>query len=211
MTLKRILNRTFAIMIVASMGLALLAGPGATRAAAQQEGFIGEIRLFAGNFAPRSWAFCDGQLLPISQNTALFSILGTTYGGDGRTTFGLPDLRGRVPLGARTGPGLTNRVLGSRGGTQTETLTVAQIPSHTHSATAHAYNTEGNQSTPTNNFPAKSGSGDPDYDNGTANTTLNSGAVTIGNTGGGSVHNNMQPFLTLNYIICTSGIFPSRN
>ena len=99
------------------------------------EGTIGEIRGFGGNFAPRAWAFCNGQLLSIAQNQALFSILGTTYGGDGRTTFGLPDLRGRMPIGAGTGPGLSTRKLGARSGTDTVTLTRNQIPSHTHTVT----------------------------------------------------------------------------
>ncbi|HZD04287.1 MAG TPA: tail fiber protein, partial [Longimicrobiales bacterium] len=96
------------------------------------EPFVGEIRMFAGNFAPRGWAFCDGQLLAVSQNDALFSLLGTIYGGDGRTTFGLPDCRGRIPLHAGSGPGLTPRALGSKGGAGKVTLTVNQLPSHTH-------------------------------------------------------------------------------
>ena len=170
------------------------------------EPFIGEIIMFGGNFAPRGWAFCDGQLLSVSENQALFSILGTTYGGDGRTTFALPDLRGRVTIHPGTGPGLTPRSLGEMGGQERVTLTTNQIPSHNHDIKAHK--TEGDSSSPDGNFPAKSGEGDPDY-NSSSDATMNSDA--IGNTGGDQPHNNMPPFQTINFIIALQGIFPSRN
>ncbi len=190
------------------------------------EPFIGEIKMFGGNFAPRGYAFCDGQLLSISSNSALFSILGTTYGGDGRTTFGLPDLRGRVAIHEGDGPGLTNRRLGERGGTETVTLTVTQIPSHTHAAT-----TTPNISA---TLKADSGSGDSDapedkvlarksrtkiYSGDTPTVSMHSSSIdvsasattSIGNTGGTQSHNNMMPYTTINYIIAIQGLFPSRS
>ena len=179
--------------------------------------FIGQITMFAGNFAPRSWAFCDGQLLQISQNAALFSILGTTYGGDGRTTFGLPDLRGRVAMGPRTGPGLTPRTLGQKAGAENVTLAPTQIPPHTHVATstANAVAPGGNSNDAVNNFWADDvGVSSGTYHSGPANATMNAGAVqtTIANnTGGGQDHTNVQPFLCVNYIIALVGVFPSRN
>ncbi|WP_342448689.1 tail fiber protein [Tamlana crocina] len=172
-----------------------------------QEGFIGEIRMFAGNFAPRSWALCDGQLLAISQYQALFSILGTTYGGDGRTTFALPDLRGRVAIHPGSGPGLSTYRQGSKGGTETNTLTVSQMPPHSH--TVNAVVEDGNQSVPTGNLPAGTKALDKEYSDAAANTTMNS--TMIGNSGGGQPVNNIQPYGTVNYIICLQGIFPSRN
>jgi microcystin-dependent protein len=164
--------------------------------------FLGEIRLFAGNFAPRSWALCNGQIMSIAQNTALFSLLGTTYGGNGQTTFALPDLRGRVPVHAGQGPGLTNYDLGQQGGTETQTLTTSQIPAHTHALNASSNDETTNR--PTNAVPAKGGV----YD-GTLNATMNPGA--IGATGASQPHPNVQPYTTLNYIIALEGIFPSRN
>ena len=171
------------------------------------EGTIGEVRMFAGTFAPRSWAFCHGQLLPISQNTALFSILGTTYGGDGRTTFGLPDLRGRVPLGVGRGPGLTDRRLGSRSGEENHTLSVNEIPSHGHQVRCR--NEEGNSNDPTGNVPAKPSIETDQYSSEAATQSMSGGSVA--NAGGGSQHNNMQPWLGMNYIICLQGVFPSRS
>ena len=174
------------------------------------EPFVGEIRMFAGNFAPRGWAFCDGQLLAVSQNDALFSLLGTIYGGDGRTTFGLPDLRGRIPIHAGSGPGLSLRALGSRGGRETVTLTIneAPIPTHTHPSRAMA---------------ARANSGDPQGAVlGTASSnvyapasspTLALAAESVGEHrfGGSEPHPNLQPFLCVHFIIALSGIFPSRN
>ena len=168
--------------------------------------FIGEIIMFAGNFAPRGWAFCDGQLLAISTNPALFSILGTTYGGDGRTTFGLPDLRGRVSVHPGQGPGLSSRRLGEKAGGETVTLSVAQLPPHNHplNATTSAAET----GSPTNGLLGTFRG--PAYDSdGKADTQMES--TSIGNTGGGQDHDNMQPYLCVNYIIALQGIFPSRN
>ena len=187
---------------------------------ADAEPFIGEIRIFAGNFAPRNWAFCDGQLLSIAQNSALFSILGTIYGGDGRATFGLPDLRGRVAIHAGTVPGLPGYRLGQRGGSERNTLSVANLPVHNHTASLSnasvnmpAYSSEGDSTSPGGNYPAKSGMGDPDY-NSTADVSMESasvsGTVTVGYTGGNQAINNMPPYCTINYIIALQGIYPSR-
>jgi len=178
--------------------------------------FIGEIVMFGGNFAPRSWAFCDGQLLPISQNQALFSILGTTYGGDGRTTFGLPDLRSRVPIGEGTGPGLTPRTLGAKGGAENVILSTNQIPAHNHVATstANAVTPAGNSNDAAGNFWADdAGVSSGTYHTGPATGTMNSDAVQteIQNEGGGQSHTNVQPFLGMNFIIAIQGVFPSRN
>lgn len=177
-----------------------------------QEGFIGEIRMFAGNFAPRSWAFCEGQLLSISSNTALFSILGTTYGGDGRTTFALPDLRGRAPIQPGTGAGLSTHRLGERGGTETVTLNVNQMPSHTHAAqiNINADSTVATTADPQDALPARNAASTPQYGN-NANTTLGGTSITVNQTGGSQPVNNMQPYVAINYIICLQGVFPSRN
>jgi len=168
--------------------------------------FVGEIRLFAGNFAPKDWAFCNGQLLPISQNTALFSILGTMYGGDGKTTFALPNLQGTAPMGQGQGPGLTNRVQGSKVGTSTVTLLTNQIPAHTH--TPNASTAIANLPDPTNNvWGSELPSGQKPYA-ATANTPMNPLALSV--TGGTQPHNNTQPYLALNFIIALYGIFPPR-
>ena len=171
--------------------------------------FIGEVTLFAGNFAPRGWALCNGQLLAISQNTALFSILGTTYGGDGRTTFALPDLRGRSIVGAGRGPGLSDIRLGQKGGQEYVTLTTMNLPSHTHSALSQIpgfqvdSETEGEEFTKGNNSFLSVGN--------SSNTTLNSAKIQINNTGGQQSFYNRNPFLSMNYIIALQGIFPSRS
>ena len=172
---------------------------------AGSEPFIGEVQWFAGNFAPRGWAKCDGQLLPINSNQALFSLLGTNYGGDGRTTFGLPAVRGRVIIHEGQGPGLTSRRLGSRGGTETETLTASEMPNHTH--TLRASSGSATTPVPTNNVLASTGRSRL-YDSGASNTNMDAAAIT--QTGGGNSHNNMQPYNTLTCIIALVGIFPSR-
>jgi microcystin-dependent protein len=170
--------------------------------------FIGEITLFAGNFAPRGWAFCNGQLLPISQNTALFSILGTTYGGNGQTTFALPDLRGRVPIHAGQGPGLSNYTLGQVGGAENVTLQTSQLPAHSHAVNAVAGG--GNQASPVGNLPAIESTGtSKDYSNAAATGAMNAGM--IGNAGQGQPVPVIQPYECVNYIIALQGIFPSRN
>lgn len=169
------------------------------------EPFIGEIRMFAGNFAPNGWAFCEGQLQAIAQNTALFSLLGTTYGGDGQTTFALPDLRGRVPMHMGQGPGLSNRVLGELSGTETVTLTSNQLPAHTHTLQASSSGAE--TSAPSGGVLAM-----PEnavYTGQTPNTALNSAALT--NVGGSQPHDNFMPYLCVNFIISLYGIFPSQS
>lgn len=162
--------------------------------------FLSEIKLVAFNFAPKGWALCNGQLLPINQNQALFSLLGTTYGGDGRVNFGLPDLRGRVPM--HTGAAHT---LGERGGEEAHTLALTELPAHTHVANASSTSTGGNVN-PTNNLL---GGGNGVYHSPVSVTPLY--PATIGNTGGSQPHANMAPFLTLNFCIALQGIFPSQN
>lgn len=167
------------------------------------EPFIGQIQMFGFNFPPRGWALCDGQLLPIAQNTALFSLLGTTYGGDGRTTFGLPDLRGRAALHFGTGPGLGPRPIGAKGGSELETLTIGQMPPHQHSLNAHSEAAD--QQKPENNVLASAMT----YHAVPADVQM--AGASIGQTGGGQAHNNMQPFLVINFCIALTGIFPSRS
>ena len=167
------------------------------------EPFLAEIIMFGGNFAPRGWAFCDGQLLPISSNQALFSLLGTIYGGDGRTTFALPDLRGRVSMHPGNGPGLSSRRLGEKGGTEQNILTTAQLPAHNHALAAKE---EANAADPNGSFIAGTGS---NAFGTTADKTMN--AAAIGNTGSGAAVTNIQPFECVNYIIALQGTFPSRN
>lgn len=172
-----------------------------------QEAFIGEIKMFAGNFATRGWALCDGQLLPINQNQALFSILGTAYGGDGETTFALPDLRGRVPVHAGQAPGLTSYRLGERGGQESVTLTVPNLPAHNH--TINANSTLGDSNDPTGNLPAQTGLFDNEYSTQSANAQLSSS--TVNNTGNGSPVQIRQPYNTVHFIIALQGVYPSPN
>jgi microcystin-dependent protein len=169
------------------------------------EGYIGQVILFAGNFAPRAWAFCNGQLLSIAQNTALFSILGTTYGGNGQTTFALPDLRGRAPVHSGQGPGLTNRDLGANGGAEAVSLDVGQMPPHVHPL--RATTTTATSTIPSGRVLAAAPGRNIYGTN--ANTAFAGGMIR--EAGGGQPHGNMQPWLCLNYIICIEGIFPSRN
>ena len=168
------------------------------------EPFVGEIRMFAGNFAPRGWAFCDGQLLAVSQNDALFSLFGTIYGGDGRTTFGLPDLRGRIPLHQGQGPGLSERRLGSKGGAENVTLTTNQPASHTHDWNANT--AAATDAAPQGKVLA---AGTPRLFNPVdQNTDLAS--TTIASTGGSRSHTNLMPTLCVHFIIALVGIYPSR-
>jgi len=173
------------------------------------EPFIGEIRMFAGNFAPRGWAFCDGQLLAVSQNDALFSLLGTTYGGDGRTTFGLPDLRGRIPVhaGSGAGPGLTPRPIGQKYGSENVTLTVNQLPVHEHEA--RVLSNPGDSGNPENRHWAATSTAPPYYSDTGPNLPMAGGVLT--SAGGGQTHTNMMPFLCVHFIIALMGIYPSRN
>ena len=174
------------------------------------EPFIGQIMMFGGNFAPRGWAFCSGQLLSISQNTALFSLLGTTYGGNGQTTFALPDLRSRVPVHAGQGPGLSSYSLGQQGGTETVTLLQANLPPHTHPVNAAGTAPAPAAAAPANNFLAPAARGAPPiFSTGPGNTAMNAGM--IGNTGSGTPVPNLQPFTVVHFIIALEGIYPSRN
>ncbi len=198
-----------------------------------QDGFIGEIRMFAGNFVPRGWAFCDGQILAISSNTALFSIIGTQYGGDGRTTFQLPDLRGRSAMGAGLGPGLTPRTQGQSLGSENVVLNNLNLPSHTHEALVTgggatssvllSTDTAVRETPETGDVPAVANYGPGlsatkvksfgPADN-TVNgqtTTVTPPGVSIGLTGGGQGFNIVHPSTVVRYIICMYGIFPSRN
>lgn len=168
------------------------------------EPLLGQIILFAGNFAPRGWAFCDGQLLPISSNSALFSILGTTYGGDGRTSFALPDLRGRVPMHAGSGPGLSPRSIGQKVGTENVTLTDEQIPSHSHELKASPL-------PPDSATPGNTVLGATQIYNSAVSPLVDMNAGAVGSVGGSQAHNNMQPTLVTNYIIALQGVFPSRS
>lgn len=176
------------------------------------EPYLGQIQAFGFNFTPRGWAHCNGQLLPISQNQALFSLLGTIYGGDGRTTFALPDLRGRVPMNYGQGSGLSNQPIGERSGAERVTLNTNEIPAHTHATTVNVNITPGEQSVPVNNFLAKDNGGTNNYSaTSTSGATLNPSAVSVQNTGGSQSHYNMQPYLAINYCIALTGLYPSRS
>ena len=173
--------------------------------------FLAEIRIFPFNFPPQGWAFCNGQILPISQNTALFSLLGTNYGGNGTSNFGLPNLQGRAALhvGASQGPGLSPYSLGEQDGAQNVTLLSSQIPAHNHNVECTA--NSGISPTPAGNILAISGTDNTQtmYNNGATGTSLN--AASVSPTGSGQPHNNMSPYLALNFCIALTGIFPARS
>lgn len=175
------------------------------------EPFLAEIVMFAGSFAPRGWAFCQGQILSIAQNTALFSLLGTTFGGNGQTTFALPDLRGRVPVGTGQGPGLPSINLGELSGQPTHTLIITEMPAHNHVAQAQGNSGSGNNPSPGGNTWATSDSRANNYINSAPDGPMAANTVTVGIAGGSQPHNNMQPYLGMNYIIAIAGIYPSRN
>lgn len=169
--------------------------------------FVAEIRIFPFNFPPTGWAFCDGQLMPISQNTALFALLGTFYGGDGKSTFALPNLQGSAPMQSGQGQGLSERFLGEQGGTETITLLISEIPVHTHTLMA-AGSDPAESNDPTNNAIARSKNGNA-YTT-TLNPITQMAVQALPPAGGGLPHNNMQPYLTLNFCIALQGIFPQR-
>jgi microcystin-dependent protein len=178
--------------------------------------YIGEIRMFAGNYAPVDWHFCDGSLLSISEFETLFALLGTTYGGDGASTFGLPDMRGRVPVGQGNGAGLTPRVLGSAGGSEAVALTASQLPPHVHAA--YASTSLGNVSVPgPDTVPATPAAATGKvqlYVVPAAGNPVNPSAMSaaaVGSTGGGQPHANVMPSSVISLIIALNGIFPSRN
>lgn len=182
------------------------------------EPYLGEIRMFAGNFAPQGWAFCNGQILSISQNVALFSLLGTYYGGNGTSTFALPDLRSRVAIHQGQGQGLSPYNVGQVGGVENVALTVAQLPAHSHNVTCDATSTsrattgfgQSVGSTPANNFPGLAAvAGEGVYSTGPAASTMN--PAMIAPNGGNQPHTNIQPYLSVSFIIALQGIYPSRN
>lgn len=168
------------------------------------EAYVGEIRVFAGNYAPQGWALCDGSLLSIAQNEVLFSLLGTTYGGDGQTTFALPDLRGRLPIGMGQGPGLTMRTIGESTGVETVTLTTSQLPPHTHAFAAGA---TASSNAPQDKVPAAVTGFNLYSDSATSMQPLAAG--TVHPMGSGQAHDNMMPSIALSFIICLNGIYPS--
>jgi len=169
--------------------------------------FVAEIRIFPFNFAPRGWAFCDGQLLPLSQNTALFSLLGTTYGGNGKSNFALPDLQGRAPMHPGQGPGLSLHDLGETGGSETVTLLESEIPSHAHAL--RASNSVGDVPTPPGGTMARPGNINV-YQQNTTQNLVPMAPEALPPAGGDQPHNNMQPFLTLSFCIALQGVFPPR-
>ncbi|MBS0356904.1 MAG: phage tail protein [Proteobacteria bacterium] len=200
--MKKLTHGLLATAVIASLG------GFATGASAQAEPFIGQIMCAGFNFAPRGWAELNGQLLPIATNTALFSLLGTTYGGDGRVTFGLPDMRGRTLLHAGMGPGLSNRDQGEAAGTENQTLVVSNLPPHTHQVAPLGSGADATAVSPAGAMPASK-----------ARTTLYTAsgpalpmaATTSSATGSGTPFNNMQPYLVVKCFIALEGIFPSRN
>ena len=198
-TLSRLLmNITGAALLISSIGW--------HSPASASEPFIGQIQYFPYNFPPRNWAFCNGQLLSIASNTALFSLLGTTYGGDGRTTLGIPDMRGRAPIHPGRGPGLSDYRGGQKGGVETVTLTSNHMPTHSHNLLGT--NNIGNQTSPAGGTLARDAR-DQTYRNEAPNTDMHAGSIT--SAGGGQAHNNMPPYLALNCNIALVGSFPSRN
>ena len=186
-------------------GTVVLGRPKPSAAAIQGiEPYLGEVLLFAGNYAPKGWALCNGQILPINQNQALFSLLGTTYGGNGQTTFALPDLRDRVPIHAGQGPGLANRVPGERAGAASHTLAIGELPAHGHAIQAsRAFGTVVN---PSGMYPSRNPAAIPQY---APTPDVAMAPLAIGNVGAGQPHENSQPYLGLNYIIALQGVFPS--
>lgn len=169
--------------------------------------YIGEIRMFGGNFAPAGWEFCNGQLLSIAENDTLFNLIGTTYGGDGQNTFGLPDLRGRLPLHFGQGPGQPVYVMSESGGSEEVTLTQQQIPSHSHALIANK--ATGTEASPRNNVLASAAAGDPYFSSQTLPSFTDLGANAVQVAGGSQPHNNMAPYLAVSFIISLYGIYPS--
>lgn len=177
--------------------------------------FIGEIKMVGFNYAPQGWALCNGQLLPISQNQALFSLLGTNFGGDGRTNFGLPDLRGRTPMHYGQGPGLTPRQMGQKGGQEAVMLSVPQMPSHSHSGTIqpNASTASADKSDPTGAYPAVEGSGRETTNQyaGSSDTQMGETDFTTSSAGGSQAHDNMSPYQVVSFCIALQGVYPPRS
>lgn len=170
--------------------------------------FVAEIRIFPFNFAPKGWAWCDGQLMPLSQNTALFSLLGTTYGGDGKSTFALPDLQGRAPMHPDQGPGLSLHQLGESGGSETVTLLQSEFPVHTHALSASVE--DGVQGSLTPGITVSGSVGGTMYHTNTSSSLVNMNPSSLAPAGGDLPHNNMQPYLTFYFCIALQGVFPPR-
>ena len=196
-----------------AIGTAMLAASAfaASPEAAAQEDYIGEIKLVPYTFCPRGTAAADGQLMAISQYSALFSLYGTNFGGDGRTTFGLPDMRGRVPMHQGQGPGLSEYRIGQKGGRETVMLTTPELPAHSHKAGVQVSGEDANSNTPEGN--AFANVEEEAYVTGTLpnGTYMNSGTITVDNTGGSQAHPNMQPYIALQYCVVLEGLYPSRN
>jgi microcystin-dependent protein len=172
--------------------------------------YIGQVSAFAGNFCPRGWMGADGTLLPISQNSALFSLYGTYYGGDGRVTFGLPDLRGRRPVGFGDGPGIGNYAMGEKAGAAEFTLTVNNLPAHNHIGALRASNLPGDTANPNNNSLATTGSATI-YHTGAPVVNMDTGTAVINNAGGNQMVQKQSPYLVIRWCVATVGIYPSRN
>lgn len=204
---RKLLNRgklRYLIAIGALLGLGMSSHTDLAHAG--MDPFIGEVSCNGYNFCPRNYAECNGQLIPIAQNTALFSLLGTTYGGNGTTNFALPDLRGRTVLGQGQGAGLTSRVMGEVGGSEAVTLTAQQMPQHRHGVSANSGSEK--SASPTAGIPGVTATGAPVYSSASPDTSMAAGA--LGNSGGSQPHNNLQPYLAVKCCIAVNGIFPSR-
>jgi len=204
-------RRSFIARMVALVGAGALLGRTSRASTSPKQGagsnpFIGEVLAVGFNFAPVGWAMCDGQLLPIDQNTALFSLIGTTYGGDGVTTFALPNLNGRAANHKGQGPGLSNHTIGEQAGVEVVTLVTSQLPAHSHAMRADS--ALGTSDTPTGLYPAKNAAGAPSYGNDSSGLLGDAAIVSAGNN---QAHDNMQPYLAMNFIIALEGIFPSQN
>lgn len=197
----------------AMIGAAAMAGAGfaASSATMGLDPYLGEIQQFGGNYCPRGYAPTNGQLLSISQNSALFSLLGTTYGGDGRTTFALPDLRGRAMIGVGQGPGLSLHDWGAKFGAEQVTLTVGNMPSHSHTARLRAEDAPGTSDNPSNGLLADFPDGQAIYADGPANVDMNAGAIQVGNTGGSQPFMNSQPSIAMTTCIAIQGAYPPRS
>nr|WP_298929407.1 tail fiber protein [uncultured Erythrobacter sp.] len=202
------LKATLAASAMIAAGMMTAPAP----AKAQADPLLGQMMLFGGNFCPRGWAATDGTLLAINSNSALFSLLGTMYGGDGRTTFGLPDLRGRAPISVGQGAGLPSYSQGSKGGSTNFTLAVANMPSHTHTGTIAASPNPGDTNQPVRNSFARSNNGANVYlDGNPAINNMHPNVLRVNPTGGGVAVNKVSPYLTMQWCIATQGVFPSRN
>lgn len=200
------LSKTGMLCLASAMALGV-----STPAHAGLQDYVGDITMVGFNFCPRGTAAADGQLLPISQNTALFSLYGTIYGGDGRSTFALPDLRGRIPMHSGRGPGLTDRREGQRFGTETNTLTTLQLPPHGHTANLNVSRVNANTPNPIDAYFARAAGATFESGTNLQGDQMHPGTVTVDNAGGGQAVNNMQPALAIRFCVALVGIYPSRN